>query len=340
MNDEYYVMSQLLDGIPMRGPPKYLPLRGMAEDSLHGTVRSGPFPAFPERPWRGLPKIMEDAILQAIDLILPDISDCSIIVVRIRQSPKCRAVVKLAEAYRTRQLRHFFVLLGEEGSSCRACRAFFAEAPLVFRHYHHEDCAEYGARVLTLPMGVMTAPPLALDRSRPLSARNFVWSFASTHVTSHRSRIVEQFKQLLGELGRYALFYPGKDPQYMETLCNSKFVLCPRGNHEDTWRLHEALYCGAIAVSESAQYFEGYMPQELLQRLVLVGPFQRKSSLEVALNEIKSLLADPKALDRRQNELQTEREQYELSWKAAVRTRIHAVSHTPTLSSKANQEEL
>ena len=49
-------------------------------------------------------------------------------------------------------------------------------------------------------------------------------------------------------LRKFKAAYPGIDPQYQATLCDSVFAATPSGNVHDTWRLNEALECGAIPI--------------------------------------------------------------------------------------------
>ena len=61
-------------------------------------------------------------------------------------------------------------------------------------------------------------------------------------------------------------------PNYTSVLCDTHFALCPPGNHVDTWRLTEALDCGAIPIissGEQAHYYEQLMPSVAAHFIVL-----------------------------------------------------------------------
>ncbi|CAK0876323.1 unnamed protein product [Prorocentrum cordatum] len=339
MSEEHYVTSQLLAGLPVRPPVLSRPLRTIAEAALrsgdpaaaaaavHGAA---PQPAFPAAPWRGPPKQLQAAMVQAAADVAAGMQDCTIAVTRLRMSPKCAASARLAEACQSRGLRCVFVVLGEEGDGCGACQAFYKAAQLVIRNYHNQDCATLGSRVLTVPMGLARPLPEGLRRGGlPASARRWAWSFASQHETRPRTQVARFFQRRFQgqQEHRFRLVYPGEDPEYMATLCDSKFALCPRGNVEDTWRLHEALHCGAIpVVTDGGEYFPRYMPESLTRHFVTAAADLRDGSLEAVVAEIERLLQSPEELLRKQQLLLKAHADFGQEWSRSVLQGVGAVA--------------
>lgn len=46
--------------------------------------------------------------------------------------------------------------------------------------------------------------------------------------------------------------------EYIETLFNSRYVICPEGNGLDSYRVLESIYCGAIPIVLNEQFTEAY----------------------------------------------------------------------------------
>ena len=67
--------------------------------------------------------------------------------------------------------------------------------------------------------------------------------------------------------------------EYMETIGNSKYVLCPKGNGLDTHRMYETVLMGAIPVVENSSLWPIYK-----QSTVLVVSNMRNLSLEMLKN--------------------------------------------------------
>lgn len=304
-------MSELLVDLPIRGPLVLRDLRNIAEERLG--IAHGPLPAAEQK------KLELAMVAAARGFVDEGLQDCTIAIVRLRQSPKCFASTALAEGYRLQGLRHLFVLLGEENEPCAKCRSFFEAAPFVVRHYHSTDCAQYGGRVLTVPMGLQRPMRPGLDMRKVASGRRYAWSFASGHATRDRQVVAAFFAEHHAR-EEVRLVYPGVDPEYMEHLCNSKFALCPRGNHEDTWRLHEALSCGAIpVVTDGGEYFSRYLPVELTRHFVVVDAILSRESLWTAAKEMDALLASEATLDERQRLLLAARDLHTSNWRAQLR---------------------
>eukprot|EP00927_Polykrikos_kofoidii_P054385 TRINITY_DN48802_c0_g1_i1.p1 TRINITY_DN48802_c0_g1~~TRINITY_DN48802_c0_g1_i1.p1 ORF type:complete len:406 (+),score=56.89 TRINITY_DN48802_c0_g1_i1:117-1334(+) len=329
MAEEHHLTAEMLANVTIVLPVVLRPLRALAEKRLG---------------WQqGLPRarhelaVLEKAMAKLVQGLSAELVDCTIAVVRLRQSPKCSAATQLAKAYRKRGLRHAFIVFGEEGNSCSDCPEFYDLPPLVIRHYFSEDCTRARSKVLTVPMGLQQAPLASLQPTTPASERPWWWSFASRHTNAVRAVIVAWFSRRgdgnATARSKFLLRYPGSIDGYMETLCKSSFALCPRGNHEDTWRLHEALFCGAVPlVTDGGTYFRRYMPERLVRHFVTVSTPVNATSLAAAGKIIDALLADPAALDRRQRRLRRAFLAFQESWRIELADRVAEVAASPRIA--------
>ena len=174
-----------------------------------------------------------------IDEALQNIEECSILVVRIRQFPGCERTTRIAKAYS--DVRHFFILVGEENEmSCETCSEFYDVAPFVARHYHDDSCDT--RRVMTIPMGTIKPLNSSISTDTLAASREYVWSFASGHRNGARDQMVRWLRSNKNVNSvKHHLTYPGRDPNYVHTMSNTAIAMCPRGNHEETWRLYESI---------------------------------------------------------------------------------------------------
>merc|ERR1711924_304573 len=77
------------------------------------------------------------------------------------------------------------------------------------------------------------------------------------------------------------------------------------GDVEDTWRLDEALSCGAIpVVTDGGKYFSRYMPSDLVSTFITVDESLSNASFQKVGNDIAALLNDSAALDKRGQQVQ------------------------------------
>jgi len=120
-----------------------------------------------------------------------------------------------------------------------------------------------------------------------------------------------------------------KNGEYKAVLFDSKFVLCPRGFRSvDTFRLYEALECGAIPVAETEtpiDYFEDFF-----------GPYPFLSYIEHehAVSQVNELLSQPDELVRVQERCRTWWSAKKEVYKRLIAGRIHAAfSSSPSASS-------
>jgi len=132
----------------------------------------------------------------------------------------------------------------------------YAAAPLVLKNCFDTDCTRH-SHVLTVPLGVASGVLHSQEERR--APRKFLWSFASFKANPSRSQMLRAVLSR-ATLRPAAHAYPGKIHNYTATLCASALALCPSGGHVDTWRLHEALECGALPIVDNLAYFEQYIP--------------------------------------------------------------------------------
>jgi len=109
------------------------------------------------------------------------------------------------------------------------------------------------------------------------SRRRLAWSFASSVHSVARTRLAEFLQgSAAASAMAHTLYYPWaprpgeRQPpaEYLRTLCDSAFVFCPRGGHEDTWRFYEAAACGAIPIVTDRRYWARFMPSDVVELLL------------------------------------------------------------------------
>jgi hypothetical protein len=76
--------------------------------------------------------------------------------------------------------------------------------------------------------------------------------YASKHAVGVRRVLANAFVLLAGS----RISYNREIGDYHTLMCGGKFALAPEGNVQDTWRVYEALDCGAIPViTDGGRYF-------------------------------------------------------------------------------------
>ena len=115
----------------------------------------------------------------------------------------------------------------------------------VIRNYHREVSSAVAQKVTTIPLGYHWT---VTSKSVPkLPFRAHTWSFAGT---DWRGR--EALRTLPPDRSVLRLFPKWQDPanlgreEYLALLLDSVFAPCPAGNNAETFRIYEALECGAI----------------------------------------------------------------------------------------------
>jgi len=112
----------------------------------------------------------------------------------------------------------------------------------IIRNYHRKT---EKANVITIPLGYHWRPcPKSLPK---LPFRTKIWSFVGTDWYGR-----EALRELPPERSVLRLFHRWKDPanlsreEYLGLLLDSVFAPCPSGNNPETFRIYEALECGAV----------------------------------------------------------------------------------------------
>jgi hypothetical protein len=252
------------------------------------------------------------------------LGDCMIVVQRHRQSSIDRAKFGgILSHARRRGDRFVVVSLGDENVGCTPALidGWSAVAPLYIRNYWFPECARQ-PNVLVVPLGVKSGKFASMAaRSRKLSYRNVSVFFASSHLPTSRRQMVPRFCKLPGSrIVMHAV------PDYGSAMCDSKFALAPGGNVQDTWRLHEALDCGAIpVVTDGGEYFAKYMPRSVTDEFVVINRKVTDASIEAAISQMSRLLRDQVALDARGERLRRAYVEYREKWQQDVANRIHGI---------------
>eukprot|EP00928_Gymnodinium_smaydae_P096150 TRINITY_DN8435_c0_g3_i1.p1 TRINITY_DN8435_c0_g3~~TRINITY_DN8435_c0_g3_i1.p1 ORF type:complete len:664 (-),score=117.06 TRINITY_DN8435_c0_g3_i1:280-2220(-) len=275
-----------------------------------------------------------------LDQMSATIQDCTIAVLHFRTGGDnaCRRYVELEYEFRRTGFRRVYLTMGDEELGCGQCPEFFdLRPPLVVRNYFHADCRKYD-NVMIVPMGLAHPPPAGLDRFKRASVRKWLWSFASSERLPVRIRTVNAFRghsQVAGQ--KFLLFFPGRDPHYMETLCDSTFSLAMRGRTiDDTWRLYESMYCGAIpVVTDGGHYFSQFMPSNVTKHFLTIDEGLSDADFTQAFESLDAAAAQPDALDARQHELLAAYADFWERVHSEVLARINLVGHAAHFSSLA-----
>ena len=126
------------------------------------------------------------------------------------------------------------------------------ECVFCLRQYVHPELIRH-PKVTTIPLGYTDGlqHPFGFNVPRA-SERRYTWSFAGS-LKADRGEAIDAFSQLKPyQLNIYDQFH---DPaqltseEYSALLKKSKFIICPQGGcNIDSFRIYEALTCGAIPV--------------------------------------------------------------------------------------------
>lgn len=247
------------------------------------------------------------------------ISDCTIAVVRNRGGGVPITVNRaLIENAQKRRLRFAVVVLGDEGYDCdRAVEGGSEFAPVLIRNYWYPNCVTR-SNIYVAPLGVKSGN-MASDeqRRRRLSTREYSVVFASQHTLPARLRLVSAFSSIPAA----NLSAKGEVKDYDTLMCSGKFALAPAGNVEDTWRLYEALNCGAIPiVTDGGKYFSNFIPADVVREFVTTDG--TPSSVRIAVREVERLLANAAELDARGERIHRAYEVWQEKWQNDVAGRI------------------
>jgi hypothetical protein len=298
----------------------------------------------PEQVLRSV-SVARDEVTVPRDGRLPaQLPDCAVVVLRNRQSNEREKAANKAAvaAYAKGRCRFAVALVGEEqfGCDCEECidPTILALSPLVLRQFFDGSCAKY-RQLVTIPLGVKASAadwPISADvdarRSRTLGV-----FFATGGWREERTALVKAFRTAAAEASASAsppslLLYPdaghsGEDPDYAAHMCDAYFALCPRGNVEDTWRLIEALRCGAIpVVTDGGQYFHKYMPVALTSTFVTVASDLNSESLQAAVAQVHEALANQSLLSEWSNRVRERFRAWDAEWQGRVATMLRDIT--------------
>jgi hypothetical protein len=104
------------------------------------------------------------------------------------------------------------------------------------------------------------------DSVKPIQDRKLVWSFHGTDWFD-RANLLKQFIDYTPHHCRLQPQWndPGQTKQmtYLQDLGNSKFCPVLRGNHEETFRLYEALEAGTLPIAVEANEYTRWIDEHL-----------------------------------------------------------------------------
>ena len=131
---------------------------------------------------------------------------------------------------------------------------FYRDLDFVFRQYHKPEDHKKYKQCYYLPFGYKSGFCNDLT-PRSLSRRDYLWSFAG-QLKGSRYEMIKHAQKIAG--GSYTTTTQWNDPKglttkdYADLLSNTKFSLCPMGNHSvDCFRVYESLEAGAIPIIEA-----------------------------------------------------------------------------------------
>lgn len=190
----------------------------------------------------------------------------------------------------------------------------------VFRNYWSP--AFNPRRVLQFPLGY--SPGFERERGEPgIEQRSKLWSFLGEANKSSRVEMIEALTPLRPSLVHCTdrgQFKPMGTEDYMQVLRDSIFVPCPMGNvNLDSFRVYEALQCGAIPVLErraTLDYFTQMMGSH---------PLPTFADWNQAARFMAGLRDDPQAL----NSLQAKCIQWWLDYKMKLSSQIESFLAVP-----------
>jgi len=149
------------------------------------------------------------------------------------------------------------------------------EVSRVLRFYDRTDIPQVvREKVLILPLGYHRKFKGGIDSpfivTPELPFRDFTWSFAGTNWQGRK----ESMQVLNAVNPSFVRFFDDwnspqqmKEEEYISLLLSSKFVVCPRGQNQESYRFYEAITCGCIPLfltdekdSIWLQQFEGSIP--------------------------------------------------------------------------------
>lgn len=189
----------------------------------------------------------------------------------------------------------------------------FNNCKFVLRNYYRKEYKN-NSKVLQFPLGYKNG---LWENNEPLNGlnqtiqdRNYTWSFAGG-MRKNRESAIELFKdnlsnhRLVIEKGNsFNHVLTGLSTRdYRNLMLDSKFVLCPDGNVSvDSFRIYEALECGAIPIVLSRnkfQWIEDSSYWKVITHADEEPPFIMNDTMDENLAEVKRLLENIDLLEEK-----------------------------------------
>ena len=113
----------------------------------------------------------------------------------------------------------------------------------------------YKSNIFQFPLGISPDLLTSLNLSpKPFDERTNLLHFSGEIKYSRRNMLKVFTKYGYNSFPRFDRYV-----DYLDHLCNTKYVLCPNGNTTpDTYRLYESLICGCIPITEKT-FFVNYL---------------------------------------------------------------------------------
>lgn len=180
----------------------------------------------------------------------------------------------------------------------------FSNCKFVLRNYYRKEYKN-NPKILQFPLGYKNRlwendePLNGLNRT--IQDRNYTWSFAGGMRKNRESAItlftdnLSNHKLVIEKGNSFNHVITGLNTQdYRNLMLNSKFVLCPDGNVSvDSFRIYEALECGAIPIvlrRNKFQWIEDSSYWKVITYANEEPPFVMNNTMEENLVEIQNLL--------------------------------------------------
>lgn len=176
----------------------------------------------------------------------------------------------------------------------------------VVRIYQRKDIpVEAKDKVMVIPLGyhwtVAGGSDNPIEKTPRLPFRNVVWSFYGTS-WQDRDLKLKSLQEIQPNSLRLVDTWESPDKltknQYIAILLDSVFVPCPPGNNPETFRLYEALECGAIPLYVKSQGDDTYI--EWLQNELGLLPV---SNWEEAKHLVQHLYKEKEIMESYRNQL-------------------------------------
>jgi alpha(1,3/1,4) fucosyltransferase len=163
-------------------------------------------------------------------------TDCPVVIV---QRPHWTETIEMLKTWSASGVRFKILHLSDEFSADPLDFYGLPGCVGVLRNYSRVGTGS----AVTIPLGYHWTPV-----TQPTAARTTIWSFAGTDWNGRGTALAA----LPPAKSHLSLFYTWEDQAalnkeaYLKQLSESIFAPCPAGNNPETFRLYEALECGAI----------------------------------------------------------------------------------------------